>query len=577
MSWQQCRHRQSFLSHPVRPSSKSSQCWQRRLLVGLGVSISLTSGALPALSADQINFSYPPFPPITVSVADLEAFAKDGTVNPQLAFFAQLATPQQLSELQQLLRKQFILTPTIVSQFASTQTGRTLFNRMGEILKNSTNQNGSKALQQAFQGAAADPKGVTLLSVLRQFPDPNINVDGKLGFQAIREAARTFSDQNAILTALQQAAAKTPPPATPLSTFNLQQPGTTAFQLQTITFRNPNRLQAFQTITADVYLPTVAPSPPPPLVIISHGVASDRGTFAYLARHLASHGFAVAVIQHPGSDSKRIEQFIGGQLNYNPALAAREILNRPLDVKLLLDDIQQKVATQPAWRGKVNPQQAGIIGQSLGGYTSLAVAGAPLDQAGLKTACLKVPTGNLSLNLSLPLQCDVLQAPMTQTNFRDNRIKAVLAINPVSSLFFGETGMGQIQIPTMIIAGSDDIFAPPIPEQVTPFSRLTTPQRYLVIQEKGTHFSFLGTSGKGVLPVPPELVGASPNLAYPALQFLSTAFFGAYLREQSQYLPLLSQAGVTSSAQPPFGLSLLTTVTPAQLQLPPPAESRPSL
>jgi predicted dienelactone hydrolase len=543
--------------------------------VGLVASLSLNLGILPALSADKISFTYTPLPEINISVTDLEAFAKDGTISPDLAFFAQLATPEQLTELQQILRKQFVLSPTIISQFANTQTGRVVFNRLGEILKNSSNQNGSKALQQAFQSAAADPKGVTLLSVIRQFPDPTIKVDGRLSFKAISDAIKIFRDQNAIFTALQLEAAKASPPENPLPSINLQQAGSVKFQTQTITYRNPSRLAAFQTITADVYLPITLPNQPPPLVVISHGVASDRNTFAYLARHLASHGFAVAVLQHPGSDAQRVEQFIGGQLNYNPALAAQEILNRPLDVKLLLDNLQRRVATQPTWRGRVNPQQVGVLGQSLGGYTALAVAGAPLDQAGLRQSCLDVTAGNLSFNLSLSLQCDVLQARMTQTNYRDERVKAVLALNSVGSLFFGETGMGQIQIPTLMIAGSDDIFAPPIPEQVTPFSWLKTPQRYLVLVDKGTHFSFL-SAAKGVLPVPPELVGPDPRLAQPALQSLSTAFFSAYLRDQTQYLPLLSQAAVQSLIQPPFRMSLLTSVTPTQLQVAQPATPSPA-
>ncbi len=53
-------------------------------------------------------------------------------------------------------------------------------------------------------------------------------------------------------------------------------------------------------------------SPPFPLIVISHGIASDRSSFVYLAEHLASYGFAVAVLEHPGSNAERIQLYFAG-------------------------------------------------------------------------------------------------------------------------------------------------------------------------------------------------------------------------------------------------------------------------
>ncbi|MEH1835006.1 MAG: hypothetical protein V7L29_23845 [Nostoc sp.] len=52
---------------------------------------------------------------------------------------------------------------------------------------------------------------------------------------------------------------------------------------------------------------------PFPWLYISHGVASDCSTFVYLVEHLASYGFAVAVLECPGSNAER--HFLG-KFNY---------------------------------------------------------------------------------------------------------------------------------------------------------------------------------------------------------------------------------------------------------------------
>jgi predicted dienelactone hydrolase len=532
----------------------------------LGIVTSTSFGLLPVISAERLNLSYPPLPNFNIPINDFEAFAKDGTLSPTLAPFAQLATPQQLSELKRLLQERFKLTPTLVTQFASTQSGQVFFRRLGAILKTSTNENGAKALQEAFQAAAADPEGVSLISLLRRFPDQTINVDGQSGFQAVTAAFKVFNEQSAIIASLETQATTAPTVEYPQQ-INLQQPGPNQWQVQTLTYRNPARLAGMQSITADVYIPN-QPTQPAPLIVISHGVASNRTSFAYLAQHLASYGFAVAAVQHPGSDSQRLQGFLTGQLGYNPAMAANEIINRPVDIKLLIDEIQQQVATQPNWKGRINPQQVGMIGQSLGGYTALATAGATLNVPELRQECPKVlSNGPLSFNLSLPLQCNLLQTRLTQTNFRDPRVKAVLAINPLTSLFFGETGMRQVQVPTMIVAGSEDIFAPPMEEQILPFSWLPEQSRYLLTLRRGTHFSFIGaSSGPSVFPVPVELVGPDPKTVQPAMQSMSVAFFGKYLGGKTEYAPFLSQSYVQTLVPQPFSLSLLTTISPARLQ-----------
>ncbi len=59
----------------------------------------------------------------------------------------------------------------------------------------------------------------------------------------------------------------------------------------------------------------------------------------------------------------------------------------------------------------------------------------------------------------------------------------------LDSTIFGRRGMSQIRVPVFLMGGSDDIITPAVPEQIYPFTWLQTPNKYLAIIEKGTHFS----------------------------------------------------------------------------------------
>ena len=50
-----------------------------------------------------------------------------------------------------------------------------------------------------------------------------------------------------------------------------------------------------------IYYP-VDLSEPAPAVIVSHGLGGSREGYAYLGRHLASHGYVVVHVTHLGSD-----------------------------------------------------------------------------------------------------------------------------------------------------------------------------------------------------------------------------------------------------------------------------------
>jgi predicted dienelactone hydrolase len=107
-----------------------------------------------------------------------------------------------------------------------------------------------------------------------------------------------------------------------------------------------------------------------PVIVISHGLGSDRTSFEYLAQHLASYGFAVAVPEHPGSSAEQLRSLLAGRAK--TVAEPNEFINRPLDIKYLLNQLARLDASNSSFQ--LNLQQVGVIGQSFGGYTALALA-----------------------------------------------------------------------------------------------------------------------------------------------------------------------------------------------------------
>ncbi|MBD2184472.1 alpha/beta hydrolase [Aerosakkonema funiforme] len=519
--------------------------------------------AIPAYSADRVAVFYGPLE-FTLSVDALESFVKEGKITDELAPYAGSIKPESQAQLREILQQRFEANPTLISQFTSAQLGKTVLERMGKVLLTETGENGATALRAALISAAGDPQGLSLLNLVRKFPDRTIRVNLNLGLQITAQFSEFTKYRDAIVKVIEQQAATEAETAAKVDFSqqpDLRKAGSFQWEQQTITLNDTVR---DRTLTFDLYLPQandrVSVQQPAPVIVISHGAAGNRSSFAYLAQHLASHGFAVAAIDHPGDNTKLFEQFFSG-LTGSPQPI--ELVNRSLEITFVLDELERRAQSDPTLKGRLNLQQVGAIGQSLGGYTSLALAGAKLNFPQLQKDC----NNDQFLNLSLLVQCDVARLPNSNYTLQDERIKAVFAINPLTSSVFGQSGLSQIKVPVMLVAGTDDIFTPAVTEQIQPFTWLTTPEKYLVLLENATHFTTIAKSRdeRSVLPIPPELVGPDPALARPYINALSTAFFKNYLTNASEYRAYLSPAYTRSITQEPFKLILVQSLTATQI------------
>ncbi|MDF5709155.1 MAG: alpha/beta hydrolase [Nostoc sp. S4] len=530
----------------------------------LGLSfVSTFLTATPGLAADRISFYYPPFGEFSLSVDSLETFAKEGKIDQDFSFYASRATPEQLAQLRDLLQQRFNISPTLISQVTYSPIGEEVIQRIGELLQTESRQNGFYAIRGALIIAAADPQGLTVVNLLRRFPSNTIRLNYTEGLSIVDNLSQLLKKKDEVVAYLQKEATA----AAANSTVNFSQlpdlrsPGKFPWQKKTFELNDYSRNRR---LPVDIYLPegnSQTPAKLPyPLIVISHGLASDRSSFAYLAQHLTSYGFAVAVLEHPGSNAERFQLYFAGLAGPpDPA----EFINRPLDIKFLLNELERLDKSDPSLQGKLNFQQIGAIGQSFGGYTVLTLAGATINFNQLYRDC---NPNNSYFNLSLLLQCQAIKLSPKNYELKDDRIKAIMAINPIDSSILGQGSISQIKIPVMLVAGSQDIFAPPVFEQIRPFTWLTDSNKYLALIENATHFSAIAepTPANSVLPVPPALIGPNPAPVYSYLNALSVAFLETNLLNHPEYRSYLQPSYAQFISQESLKLSLLQSLTQNQ-------------
>ena len=493
----------------------------------------------PSRSAEEISVRYGAAQR-AISVTDLDTFVTTGEISRSLRWYADRLTAEQQASLREVLRKPFEVETNIVTTFVNSPIGESLLRRLLVMFWGGPSDEALyKALRASLVLAATTEGAFTPMEIIRQYPLSKIRIDLDVGLSAVRDLKEIVIDDKQIFALIREQGATGISAASPdelsASFRSPAEPGELEWDTREVTFTNPSRGSQGQ-LTADLYLP-LGVEGPVPLVIISHGVASNRTTFTYLSEHLASHGFAVGAIDHPDTDAQRFEQYFNG---FADPPEPQMFVERPNDVTALLDELEEKAATDPAWQGRLRTEGVGVFGQSLGGYTALATGGARLNYKHAVQSCKDSKAQILPFNLSLLLQCRLLELPEVDGNLRDDRVAAVLAVNPITSALFGPEGMNQLTIPTMIVAGSHDFLAPAVEEQIVPFTSVTAEDRYLMLVKNGTHFSFIPAGKDDVFELPSQLLGPDPELTKPAIQWMGTAFFEAHINGSEAHEQLLT-------------------------------------
>jgi predicted dienelactone hydrolase len=520
------------------------------LLCGAVVALSC-SFAMPGQAAERLTFRLGPFQQ-TIAIADLEAFAKTGELSPALKPYALVLTPDVRKALADRLELDPNIGDQVVNELLRSPAGQRMLAALGVAIPGST----VEQLQAAVTLAARQANGLSVLAILRAFPQETVTIDVS-SIAAIASQLNFSYWESQALSPILERELKVESPAFK-ATFDPTMSGSQEVQQKTLVLRDRQRQR---TLPVDLYW---SDRPTGPLVVISHGFGANRTFLAYVARHLASYGLTVAAIEHPGSNLAWLASPSPG-LARDTLLSAAEFVERPRDVSFLLDQLAQRNQKPGALQGKLNTNQVSVMGHSLGGYTALALAGAELNVEGLRQFCQeRIPLGLAPADW---LQCTAIDLPERRVQLRDPRVAQAIALNPVVGRLFGPDGLKRVATPTLILTGTEDNLTPTLTHQLQPFAQLPQP-KYLVTAIGGTHLSVGDPANFSDLITQSTLVrerqGPETEHLRQLLQGVSLAFIKQLTPEAKLYQPFLTSgyAQSLSTAQIPLRLN---TQLPASL------------
>ncbi|MEB3290397.1 MAG: alpha/beta hydrolase [Leptolyngbya sp.] len=508
---------------------------------------------------------------LSLSVDDLETLAQTGELPPSMGLYQRALRGSLRQQMQRALSMPLPLDVVTVDHLAYSPLGRDVLLNLGKVVQTPARQNGQVALRAAVINAAANagPEGWTMIDVLRAFPAQSIHIDLADLLALRRDLALYFSYNRAANGAIHAQAAAEAQTQTALDMAalpDLSQPGPYSFHRDTITVTNPALRQTSTGLTvnydfdADIYVPNGL-TEPAPIVIVSHGFGDVKESFTFLAEHLASYGFIVMLPDHVGSNLAYRQTYLDGQLN--TLLSPMEFINRPQEISFLIDQLEELTATSPQWAAIADVNRIGVVGDSLGSSTALALGGAEINYNRLVENC---DQDDVVFNFALYLECRAQFLPPQNYDLKDPRVKAIITAHAMGGGMYGPEGFRQIDVPILMVAGENDIVSTVVTEQIHPFVWLQTPSKYLATFERGTHFtSKPGRDGAGG--IFQLLAGQHRDLGSRYYKTLNVAFWNAHLRDQSEFLPYLTaRYGEFLSTDQPMGLYLISELSAQQLE-----------
>ncbi len=510
--------------------------------------------APPVLAAERLAIRLGPIQP-SVAISDLEDFARTGTIPSGLSLYS----PFLNEEVRLALNSRVNLDPNVGDRLIEDLLRSSAGGRFLSILKNTIPDSTPKKLRTALLQAARQPEGLSLLSVMRAYPEEKITVDISAAIALGSQINLPYLQSQTLSSILERDLAV--PSEYPLtSPLDPTLPGPRWVRQQTLIFRDYGR---DRTIPVDLFWSRRSRGP---LVVLSHGFGADRRFLSYLAYHLASYGFTVAALEHPASNVAWLTQltsnshFHGGGMG--EILPATEFIDRPKDISFLLGELDRLERYSPMLRGRLNTHQVVVVGHSLGGYTALALAGAKLDLKQLRQFCQSSePVG---LTAADWLQCTASDLPDNVPVLQDQRVVRVIALNPVIGRLFNSQSLANLKIPTLMLSGTGDTITPAVSQQLLPFTQLGG-EKYLLTAVGGTHLSVGDPTNLNQALTESLFVRERPGEETEALRHLLKGVTLAFVQQMTpnaeRYKPFLSADYVQSFSSPTLQLRFNTRLS----------------
>ncbi|MFH7243293.1 MAG: alpha/beta hydrolase [Spirulina sp.] len=540
----------------------SAARWQVKSALGFALVMAGLTWGQGAMAADFLTLRWGMVSK-TIRVDDLETFATTGEIPDRLWLYRPLLNANVQATLQNELVVDPAVGQVILDEILHTPGGTPLLATLQALVPNLKPTD----LQQALEQVASQGGRPTLMAVLRQLPQETLEVDVGAWLAWASQFQLAQQESTLLGQILRREMVSSAAEVWPPSSVNPFSTGPAEVERWEMLLRDRHRNRS---IPVDIYW---SRSTHGPLVVLSHGFGADRRFLAYLAEHLASHGLTVVAVEHPGSNVTALLSLPkAGDRSASQGsrvLPATEFLDRPRDISYVLDRLERINRYSYSLRGRLNTDQVTLVGHSLGGYTGLALAGAPLDLRLLDQACQQM--NPVRLSPSDWFQCAALDLPVKYANLRDPRIRQLILTNPLTGLLFGEAGLSQVQVPTLMLASTQDGVTPMAAQQLGPFTQLAGP-KYLITALGGSHLSVGDPDNLNpnlqAIPFMPALPDAKTSNLRVFLQGISLSFILQQTDQAESYGGFLSPRYAEVFSTPELALGLNQTLPPQLLRWP---------
>ena len=256
-----------------------------------------------------------------------------------------------------------------------------------------------------------------------------------------------------------------------------------------------------------------------PVIFWSHGLGGSRDGGGFISRFLASHGYVVVHIQHPGTDSSLWEGKPGHPWDAIRAtkIPRKAVLDRYRDVPFALDALEEFAKERPEIGARMDFSRLGMSGHSFGAGTTQIMAGQKLG-FGRRQYCL-----------------------------REKRFKAGILYSPVPSYNRKDSPRsiyGGIAMPLFHMTGTAD--TSPVEgfgyaRRLEVFDHSGGPDQHLMVLKDGDHMVYNGSRGK---------LGDNPKrgLHEDLIKIAALAFWDAQLKDDKAARDWLVNGGFSQWA-----------------------------
>jgi predicted dienelactone hydrolase len=502
------------------------------LLIGSGAPL---PGLAPVAAAEVVEMRLDDLR-IPIQLDQLETWQRQdhpgGSGDNDLTPWLALLDGADRRHLRRMLGAPLLRERSFGSQLLDTWAGGQLLGELGTLLTTPDGRSTTPLLLQTLRGLLQTRPEVSLLDVLKAMPTPQLN----LQLDDLLELAERWRIQLLRQQRAFQALQALPLPRRSHQPILARQPGP---QPRILALPVEGRAEA---------LPLHIWSPPQgsdasgaqPWVLMMPGLGGDAQQLGWLAAALASRGWPVVVMQHPGSDTTAVRDALAGQRR---PPGAESLARRLADVQAVLLAQQQ---------GRLPVQGHGLVlaGHSLGGVTALLAAGVQPAE-GLDARCREAMQRLPISNPSRLLQCELADRPLPHAAGPPKDLRALVLFNPFGSLLWPATSLSTLAVPVLMVGGSLDLVTPPLDEQLALFLPARDPRSRLLVVDGGSHFSpvRIDDHDQVLLRLSQEWVGVDPPRVQRVLLGLSVDFLNQ-LQPSAGQRPLeaqrLRQDGVTA-------------------------------